>query len=366
MIKPMFRYKAACTSLENGEYAAAIEEFTALGDYKDAPVQLQEANYSLACSMLEKGNYSEAAQAFTAIRDYKDSGDRINECNYQLALEPFNNKDYEQALELLNICDPYKDSGDRINECNYQLALESFDNKDYEQALERLRICDSFKDAPRYAQMSNIYILARDHKDELLSEAETDQLTADDLSLYSDFCLDAAKRNEESCNLTTALKLYAECPSDEMNGFLERTEFPISIRGFGGNPDTIDTFDFDSGHVINDAGETYSLGCKIGTDGQVTFICHLDTNKAYRMEFAFLDWTEDYTTYDFYKIGGTPMESNQSASYAIPYADIAEHQEISISFYDRPEKDTGYVFDMKVYCNDVTEMYELVQECMAK
>ena len=95
-------YKEACSLMESGDYAAAVEIFTALGDYKDSAAKISECEtgileneYKSAVALMEEGKYSNAIDIFSSI-DYKDSAAKIAECETAIAEQKYN-----EALALM-------------------------------------------------------------------------------------------------------------------------------------------------------------------------------------------------------------------------------------------------------------------------
>ena len=85
---PNSRYNKALALAEAGQYEEAIAAFEALGDYKDAPEQIERTRaaqtearnaevYANAAALAEAGQYDEAIAAFQALGDYKDAPAQI-------------------------------------------------------------------------------------------------------------------------------------------------------------------------------------------------------------------------------------------------------------------------------------------------
>ena len=92
-------YEAAEKLLADGDYDAAIEAFTALGDYADAADRAAEAAdakqsaeeetankeaYAAAAKLLEEKKYADAKAAFEALGEYSDAKKKAEECQKQL------------------------------------------------------------------------------------------------------------------------------------------------------------------------------------------------------------------------------------------------------------------------------------------
>ena len=123
-------YKKACSLLNAGDYAAAQEMFTALGDYKDSADKIAECElgilenaYNAAVEQMEAGAYEAAIAAFTGIDDYKDSKAKIEQCEaaiaeikYNEAVELMAGEKYLEAGAILKTLG-YKDSAEKYEEC---------------------------------------------------------------------------------------------------------------------------------------------------------------------------------------------------------------------------------------------------------
>ena len=76
VLVPLNQYKKAETLLEAGRYEEAAVAFAALGNYKDAPERILEANYLRAEALFEAGQHQEAALAFGEMGDFLDARER--------------------------------------------------------------------------------------------------------------------------------------------------------------------------------------------------------------------------------------------------------------------------------------------------
>lgn len=99
MVKKSNTYNDALALMDAGQYAAAIEAFEALGDYKDSAEQVQIAEqaeievaleaerserYYYAISLLSKGSSEEAYAILTELGDYKNSASMLADFKYVL------------------------------------------------------------------------------------------------------------------------------------------------------------------------------------------------------------------------------------------------------------------------------------------
>lgn len=83
-VKKSNAYEFALSLVESGQYEDAIEQFAALGDYKDCAEQIQiaekllventlEVKYSNALALIEEGSYQEAYAELVSLGNYKDT-----------------------------------------------------------------------------------------------------------------------------------------------------------------------------------------------------------------------------------------------------------------------------------------------------
>lgn len=129
-------YKEACSLMESGDYAAAVEIFTALGDYKDSAAKISECEtgileneYKSAVALMEEGKYSNAIDIFSSI-DYKDSAAKIAECETAIAEQKYNEalalmaeENYLEAGAIFKTLD-YSDSAEKYQECRATAPYE--------------------------------------------------------------------------------------------------------------------------------------------------------------------------------------------------------------------------------------------------
>ena len=95
-------YEAAEKLLAAEDYDAAIEAFSALGDYADAPERAAEAEeakknaeeeaankeaYDAAAKLFDEKKYADAKAAFEALGDYSDAKEKAEECQKQLDIQ---------------------------------------------------------------------------------------------------------------------------------------------------------------------------------------------------------------------------------------------------------------------------------------
>ena len=120
-------YEFALSLAKSGQYEDAIEQFAALGDYKDSAEQIcviettileeQRAKaYADAIALLEDGKYGEAHAAFEALGDYKDSQERLKESLYHQGLEYLEQGNHMAAYDSFCAAGDYGDAKKQLEQ----------------------------------------------------------------------------------------------------------------------------------------------------------------------------------------------------------------------------------------------------------
>lgn len=79
------RYNNAIAAMENELYAYAAVEFKELDGYKDSDTMILECKYRQAQKFMDEGKYQAALAQFSAIADYKDAADLAEEAKEKLS-----------------------------------------------------------------------------------------------------------------------------------------------------------------------------------------------------------------------------------------------------------------------------------------
>ena len=182
------QYDAALAALEEGRYQEAVEAFGELAEknYEDSAEKLEEtraawneADYRAAGESLAAGDYDAAIEIYTRLGDYKDSKEQLAAAQQQKedALFALYEEDYLAAAALQDDCRfeeareafaplaeaGYKDSASRQNGCEESLkTLETWEEKyqsglrkeqegDWGAALADFRDCLPFRNAGAHA-----------------------------------------------------------------------------------------------------------------------------------------------------------------------------------------------------------------------
>ena len=170
------RYKEAIEMIERGAYEEALEEFRALGYYKEsisyfleAKDKLERANkdYAYALDLLEDGQYQDAIRVFEGLGSFKDSAEKVNiirDLQYFDAIVLFDAQNYEQAYKVFSSLGNYKDciemaelSRKRMSEAEtqkmiYQLAYSEYSARSYRSALIHFSQLQDYKDSISMAE----------------------------------------------------------------------------------------------------------------------------------------------------------------------------------------------------------------------
>ena len=129
-------YKKAVSLTESGDWQAAREIFTALGDYRDSAEKVVLCDYGIARGEMAAGNYDDAIAIFERLGNYEDAASLLDESLYKKAEQLFEAAEWDAAAEIFRNLGDYKQSPDRLLECRTQKALELYEEGSYAEALE--------------------------------------------------------------------------------------------------------------------------------------------------------------------------------------------------------------------------------------
>ncbi len=119
------KYDHAVALMNEGDYDAAVELFSSLGQYENAAEQILNCKYLFATSLMEHGQYEDAIAAFTEIKSFKDSETQILACQYKQAVAWMEVGSYADAMVIFKEIDGYEDSHARYNDCRDKLYREA-------------------------------------------------------------------------------------------------------------------------------------------------------------------------------------------------------------------------------------------------
>ena len=142
---PARDYDRAMQLKESGDYRAAIEIFSELGDTKDSAAQITDCRYLEAVQLMKDGKLDEAEKAFADLGDYKDSAEQIRQCEYEKANALLDSGDYEGARDAFRALGDYSDAQDKAKECDYNLAAKLVESNPA-KAIDALGQLGDYKD----------------------------------------------------------------------------------------------------------------------------------------------------------------------------------------------------------------------------
>lgn len=129
-------YKKAEELYAAGDYAAALEIYTELGEYEDSQNKAKKCKFEVANAHFEKGEYKAALEIYTELGEYEDAKDKAAYCEREVGMTE--NADYafladieSSVLGRLNA----PDGSDRNQLVNTELAyLEKYSEKTFYDA----------------------------------------------------------------------------------------------------------------------------------------------------------------------------------------------------------------------------------------
>ena len=159
-LRPTVRYHRAEEMLRQGEYSAARQAFEELGDYADAPAQVEEAEKGLvyleAQALLEQGDRKAARALLEQIGDFENAAQLLErlvcEMAYDQATAYMSKKNYLEAAEQFRALGEFRDAAQKAQECqtlgevksSYEEGKKQFDDGDW---LAAYRTLSAIRDA---------------------------------------------------------------------------------------------------------------------------------------------------------------------------------------------------------------------------
>ena len=130
-------YRTATEQMQSGNYAAALENFQKLGDYKDTADKIKNTKYLQAVDLVGKKFFEEAISLFRSLGDYQDCDVQIQKAQYQLAEMLAENGNYKEAIDLFHqlgetedvktqLATIYKQAVTFVKEDKLEAAIEIF------------------------------------------------------------------------------------------------------------------------------------------------------------------------------------------------------------------------------------------------
>jgi tetratricopeptide (TPR) repeat protein len=134
---PAYHYRQNSMQLMLGEYEQAKEGFLLLGDYKDSPTMVMEADYLGALEQAKLGTFTALKAAETTLEglgDYRDSASELLGVRYLRAQSMRKGGDYEGAKEVFLSLEGYSDAATQVKETDYLWAKALMTQLKYEEA----------------------------------------------------------------------------------------------------------------------------------------------------------------------------------------------------------------------------------------
>jgi TolA-binding protein len=160
VIFPSIRYGNADKQFASGNYSEAIETYTSLGNYKEAPARLRIAQYQQAAAWFVNGNYKLAADQFRLLGSYQDAAELAVESTYLLAEQYVTNKQYNNAVTEYTWLGDYKDSAELAVEATYLWAVSLRADGYHAEAFDMFLILGDYKKSLELATESGKTLLS--------------------------------------------------------------------------------------------------------------------------------------------------------------------------------------------------------------
>lgn len=94
-----------------------------------ALVACDSSDYKKAEELYATGDYSAALEIYTALGEYEDSQSKVKLCKFNIANTHFENKEYKAALEIYTELGEYEDAKDKAAYCEREVGMT--ENADY-------------------------------------------------------------------------------------------------------------------------------------------------------------------------------------------------------------------------------------------
>lgn len=206
--QPSTKYAKAETAFANGDFAKAVELYTAAGTYKDAPDKLTEANYALSYvqgkEQMGDAKYDEAIEHFEASIAYEDAEDLIIQCNYLKGIQLMDNGEYDDASACFKVSINYEDSNEKIIEMGQILVK----NGEYKKGANILAYSkNGDKDPYALYARGKIAYDAKNYSDAAAILADAGNIL-DAKELYTDAIYNDARSKFFDKSYTTAITLF--------------------------------------------------------------------------------------------------------------------------------------------------------------
>ncbi len=184
-------YAGAGKRLASGDYAAAAQDFTALGEYRDSKDMFKETAYRHARALNEQGKLPEAEQLLQTIKEYKDAGSLLKQISYQIGGMYREAGLYLSALQAYTNAEVYADASAMAAQMKgklYEAGLVAITKGDAKTAAQYFAAIPGYEKADELNQLTAL--LVRVESGDAISQDEYGFIMgfADwvDLSAYAD------------------------------------------------------------------------------------------------------------------------------------------------------------------------------------
>ena len=113
-------YRKAVEQYNIGNFDAAAQSFSALGDYEDSQNLAVLSQYWAALTRMEKGKFNEALPLFLELGNYEDSAQRAIECRYQMAVGLFEAGSLSDGEAIFLELGEYKNTAEYLRKIQWQ------------------------------------------------------------------------------------------------------------------------------------------------------------------------------------------------------------------------------------------------------
>lgn len=113
-------YRKAVEQYNIGNFDAAAQSFSALGDYEDSRELAVLSQYWAALTRMEKEKFNEALPLFLELGNYEDSAQRAVECRYQMAVGLFEAGSLSDGEAIFLELGEYKSTAEYLRRIQWQ------------------------------------------------------------------------------------------------------------------------------------------------------------------------------------------------------------------------------------------------------
>ncbi len=132
--------------LESGDFEAAFQTLTSLGDFREAQVLLEE-HYQQGLTWMQENSLDKAITRFENLRDYSESTDYLTYARAKQALET--DKDYWAGFTVLKRQANFSPA-DALLTGYYEQAIDMLNGKNLQDALPIFTALEDYKDSRDY------------------------------------------------------------------------------------------------------------------------------------------------------------------------------------------------------------------------